>query len=400
MIKKIDIRQLRVGMYIDDLDANWLDHNFVTQRFAVKDHKTLQKLIKSGLKHLYIDTDKGKDVEEAPTIEVVQERVEEEVRHVAPSEKPLENRVSVEEELSAARGIYKEASGIMQNLMEGMRFGKEIEVNSVREISDQMVESAFRNKDALISLSRIKDKDHYTYMHSVSVSGLMITFGRTMGFDKQRIRDIAIGGLLHDIGKMETPDKILNKPGKLTDHEFDIMRSHVVYSRELLQDQTGITQDALDVAAQHHERVDGSGYPLGLKGDEISEVGQMSTIVDVYDALTSVRVYKNAWEPNLVLKKLMEWSSSHFNPTLVHMFIRCLGVYPIGAMVELESGLIGIVIEQNEVNLLKPKVKIVYSAKHHHYVPAHEVDLEKSDDFIKTAIDPKKYQINPTTFYY
>jgi len=400
MIKKIDIRQLEVGMYIDDLDANWLDHNFITKRFAVSNQKTLQKLLTSGIKHLYIDTQKGKDVEEAPTHQEVQQRVDEEVRHVAKAEKPVENQVSVEEELTAARNIYKEASGLMQNLMDGLRLGKEVEVAAIQETSEQMVDSAFRNKDALISLSRIKDKDHYTYMHSVSVAGLMITFGRSMGFDKDKIREIALGGLLHDIGKMKTPDKILNKPGKLTDEEFDIMRSHVVFSREILKEKTGITQNALDVAAQHHERMDGTGYPLGLKGDAISQVGQMSTIVDVYDALTSVRVYKNAWEPNMVLKKLMEWSNSHFNPTLVHMFIRCLGVYPIGAMVELDSGLVGIVIEQNEVNLLKPKLKIIYNAKHLGYVAAHELDLEKSDDFIKSAIEPKKYQINPTTFYY
>jgi len=400
MIKKIDIRQLEVGMYIDDLDANWLDHNFITKRFAVSNQKTLQKLLTSGIKHLYIDTQKGKDVEEAPTHQEVQQRVDEEVRHVAKAEKPVENQVSVEEELTAARNIYKEASGLMQNLMDGLRLGKEVEVAAIQETSEQMVDSAFRNKDALISLSRIKDKDHYTYMHSVSVAGLMITFGRSMGFDKDKIREIALGGLLHDIGKMKTPDKILNKPGKLTDEEFDIMRSHVVFSREILKEKTGITQNALDVAAQHHERMDGTGYPLGLKGDAISQVGQMSTIVDVYDALTSVRVYKNAWEPNMVLKKLMEWSHSHFNPTLVHMFIRCLGVYPIGAMVELDSGLVGIVIEQNEVNLLKPKLKIIYNAKHLGYVAAHELDLEKSDDFIKSAIEPKKYQINPTTFYY
>lgn len=400
MIKKIEISQLQVGMYIDDLDANWLDHNFITKRFAVSNQKILQKLLTSGIKHLYIDTQKGKDVAEAPTRQVVEQRVEEEVRHVAKAEKPVENQISVKEELTAARVLYKEASGLMQSLMEGMHFGKEIEVESIQDISEQMVDSAFRNKDALISLSRIKDKDHYTYMHSVSVSGLMITFARSMGFDKKKVREIAMGGLLHDIGKMKTPDKILNKPGKLSDKEFEIMRSHVTFSRELLEEQTGMTQNALDVAAQHHERMDGTGYPLGLKGDEISQVGQMSTIVDVYDALTSVRVYKNAWEPNMVLKKLMEWSNSHFNPTLVHMFIRCLGVYPIGAMVELDSGLVGIVIEQNEVNLLKPKLKIIYNAKQLGYVTAHDLDLEKSDDFIKSAVEPKKYQINPSTFYY
>ncbi|MDH3355067.1 MAG: DUF3391 domain-containing protein, partial [Chromatiales bacterium] len=220
MIKRIDIRQLQVGMYVEDLDASWLDHNFITQRFAV-DQKTLLRLVKSGLKYLYIDTKKGIDIEEAPTQQEVHHKVEKQVRQIAKEEKPLENQVSVEEELSKARSVCKEASGVIQNLMEGMRFGQEIEIESIQSITDQMIDSTFRNKDALISLSRIKDKDHYTYMHSVGVSSLMITFGRAMGFDKEKIRELAVGGLLHDVGKMETPEKILNKPGKLNDSEFD-----------------------------------------------------------------------------------------------------------------------------------------------------------------------------------
>ena len=288
---------------------------------------------------------------------------------------------------------------MMQHLMEDARLGKQVEVEQIEPISEQMIESAFRNKDAFISLSRIKTKDQYTFMHSVSVAGLMITFSRAMGFDMDLIRQVSIGGLLHDIGKMKTPNEILNKPGKLDDNEFKIMKSHVVYSREMLEGRAGISQAALDVAALHHERVDGTGYPLGLKGDEISEVGQMSTIVDVYDALTSVRVYKSAWEPSVALKKLLEWSSSHFNPAQVKQFIRCLGIYPVGTLVELDSGLVGIVLKQGETDLLKPVVRIIYSTRKRDYVKIREVDLSRTDDFIKQAVSPQVYQIDLATFY-
>ncbi len=399
MKKKVSVQQLKRGMYIEDLDASWFEHNFLVNQFEIKDDKTLNKLINSGLKHVYIDTRKGIDVEDAPTQVEVQDSLAVQTSEIAEEFSHLEKQIPVAAELNRAREIYTEAHGLMQNLMGDVRLGKQVSVEQIEPISEKMIESAFRNKDALISLSRIKNKDQYTFMHSVSVAGLMITFSRALGLDMDTIRQVAIGGLLHDIGKMKTPNEILNKPGKLSDEEFSIMKSHVVHSRELLEGKPGITQASLDVAAQHHERVDGTGYPLGLAGDEISTVGQMSTIVDVYDALTSIRVYKSAWEPSVALKKLLEWSSSHFDPVQVKQFIRCLGIYPVGTLVELDSGLVGIVIEQGETDLLKPRLKIIYSAIKKRLIPVRELDLTKTDDFIRQAVSPQVYQIDMAAFY-
>ncbi|MDH5424855.1 MAG: HD-GYP domain-containing protein [Gammaproteobacteria bacterium] len=399
MIKKISTTQLQVGMFISSLDASCLEHNFISSQFAVKNQNIIDKVIQTGIKSLYIDTDKGSDIQDAATITEVSQRLQEDTLKIAEKNDTLANQIPVQEEVNRARGIYKEAHGIMQDLMGDIRLGKQVEVERVQPIAEQLVESVFRNKDALISLSRIKDKDHYTFMHSVSVAGLMITFSRAMGFDMTLIKEIAIGGMLHDVGKMMTPNNVLNKPGKLDDNEFTIMKSHVVYSRELLEGKPGITQAALDVAAMHHERIDGTGYPLGLKGDEISLVGQMSTIVDVYDALTSVRVYKSAWEPNLALKKLLEWSDHHFKPELVKQFIRCLGIYPIGTLVELESGNIAIVIEQGEKDLLNPKVRIIYNKRIKGLVRVKEVELAKTDDRIIKSVSPQTYQIDLAAFY-
>lgn len=398
MIKKIASNQLQVGMFISNLDASCLEHNFITSQFAVKDENIIQKIHTTGIKHLYIDTSKGIDIQDAATATEVSNKLDKETLKIAENSDALDNQIPVQEELDRARGIYKDAHNIMQDLMGDIRLGKQVEVERVEPISIELVESVFRNKDALVSLSRIKDKDHYTFMHSVSVAGLMITFSRAMGFDMSLIKEIAIGGMLHDVGKMLTPNNVLNKPGKLNDGEFKIMKSHVVYSRELLEGKPGITQAALDVAAMHHERIDGSGYPLGLKGDEISLVGQMSTIVDVYDALTSVRVYKSAWEPNLALKKLLEWSSTHFKPELVKEFIRCLGIYPIGTLVELESGNVAIVIEQGISDLLNPTVKIIYNTKKKGLVKVSELDLTTTDDRIVKSVSPQTYQIDLAMF--
>ena len=399
MIKKISTDQLQVGMFISNLDASCLEHNFISSRFAVNNEELIQKVWKTGIKNVYIDTNKGIDIQDAATIGEVNAGLQKATLKIATENNTLDNQISVQEEVKRARGIYKEAHGIMQNLMGDIRLGKQVEVERVQPIAEQLVESIFRNKDALISLSRIKDKDHYTFMHSVSVAGLMITFSRAMGFDMDLIKEISIGGMLHDVGKMMTPDNVLNKPGALDDGEFKIMKSHVVYSKELLEGKPGITQAALDVAAMHHERIDGTGYPLGLKGDEISLVGQMSTIVDVYDALTSVRVYKSAWEPNLALKKLLEWSDHHFNPDLVKQFIRCLGIYPIGTLVELDSGNVAIVIEQGEKDLLNPKVRIIYNTHKKGMVPVKELDLSKTDDRIVKSVSPQDYQIDLAAFY-
>ena len=288
----------------------------------------------------------------------------------------------------------------MKNLMHDFRLGKQVEVESIQPIANEMVNSIFRNKDAMVSLTRMKNKDDYTFMHSVSVAGLLISFARAEGVSFPKIEELAIGGLLHDIGKMTTPNEILNKKGKLEEEEFTIMKDHVVQSRIILKDLPGINKTALDVASQHHERIDGSGYPFNLKGKQISLAGQMAAIVDVYDALTSERVYKSAWEPAYVLRKLIEWSQHHFDTRLVHHFIRCLGIYPVGTLIEMHSGRVGIVIEQHEEDLLHPVVKFVYDTQSRGYMPVKIVDLhEKNDDQIKRSVSAKSYGIDISKFF-
>lgn len=401
MIKKIPVAMLKPGMFIHDLDASWMTHDFVRTRFAVDNGEIVSKIVRSGLKQIYIDTSKGADVHDAPSITQVQEQVESQVATIATPPLPSlpSKQITTQEELKRARSIVTEANVIMTHLMHDVRLGKQVEVEALMPIADEMVSSIFRNPDALISLSRMKNKDDYTFMHSVSVAGLLITFARHEGFSHAQIREIAIGGLLHDIGKMSTPDTILNKNGKLTDEEFAIMKDHVVQSRLILEKIPGFSSMALNVAAQHHERFDGSGYPLGLKGDAISSIGQMSSIVDVYDALTSERIYKDAWEPTFVLKKLIEWSQHHFKTEQVHSFIRCLGIYPVGTLVEMESGRIGIVIEQHHSNLLHPTVRFIYNRSTRRYTEPRVIELEREQsDTIKRAVSPLEFGIDLNAF--
>ncbi len=400
MIKKIKIADLTTGMYIHDLDANWLSHNFLKNQFAIKNSATLSKIRKSGLQQVYIDTSKGTDITTGQAASSVRQAIDAKEQALVSNIAPQQDQLTVAEEKERAHAVVREANKIITGVLENVRVNRNVDVASVSEVSSKLVDSVFRNKHALISLTRIKDKDHYTFQHSVSVCGLMVNFCRAMEFDKETVQKIAEGSMLHDIGKMLVPNEVLCKPGRLTDPEFVIMRKHVVYSREILENNPAIAQCGLDVAAQHHERVDGSGYPLGLKGDEISIYGKMSTIVDVYDALASVRCYKNAWEPSLVLKKLLEWSDHHFEAGLVHKFIRSLGIYPVGSLVELNSGKLAIVIDQSQDDLLSPIVQIIYSIKQNGYVRPQQLDLSKTTaEKIKNWVDPEKFGIDITNFF-
>lgn len=390
MIKQISTSELRVGMYIHDLDCSWLDHPFAISKFLIKDPKTIQKIASAGIRRVAIDTDKGRDVEQvaAPELPAANE----------PGSERRPARVSAREEGPRAAALFREATSVIKNLMEDARLGKQVEMQTLDPLAERMVQSVFRSPHALSGISRIKTKDEYTFMHCVSVAGLMTTFAREMGLDEDTIHQVAIGGMVHDIGKTLVPDEVLNKPGKLEGDEWAVMKRHVEFSGELLKEHLGLSQVAIDVTMLHHERMDGTGYPKGLKGDDISLIGQMSAIVDVYDALTSVRVYKEAWEPSVTLKKLMEWSPDHFNPKLVQRFIKCLGIYPIGSLVELESGRVGIVTEQGE-DVLRPCLKIIYNARKRCYTRVRELDLarEKSDRIV-AARSPRDFGIDLSAF--
>jgi len=384
MIKKIKVEQIQVGMYIHDFNCGWLNHPFLTNSMLVSGEEIIRKVIDYGIRELYIDTDKGYDVDGAPTAEEVKREIQAEVNRVAEGEREDRNPVPLQEEIVKAKGIREEAKKTIHNIMEEIRFGKQIETERVEHVVDDMIDSIFRNQDALISLARLKDKDEYTYMHSVSVCVLMISFGKCLGFGMSLLKDVGVGAMLHDIGKMIVPQTVLNKEEKLSDEELKLMQKHVEYSRMLLEQTKGVSEIAMKVAAQHHERVDGTGYPAGLKGEEISYYAKAIAIADVYDAMTSRRCYQDRFMPTDVLKRLYEWSNYHYDRDLVQQFIRCVGIYPIGTLVRLESGNVGIVVKHGEKSLLHPVVRVVYNVKTQRY-PRMPFDIDLANPSGKSA---------------
>jgi putative nucleotidyltransferase with HDIG domain len=238
-----------------------------------------------------------------------------------------------------------------------------------------IVDSEIRNRDALVCLSQLKNRDEYTAFHSMNVCILAVAFGRALLLPREDLHLLGIGGLLHDIGKMKVPLDILNKPDKLTEAEFAEMKNHVRYGEEILSRIPDIPDPVVQMVAQHHERYNGKGYLKGLQGEQVSLFGQISTIVDVYDAITSDRVYRAGLLPNVALKKMFEWSASDFNRGLFEHFVKSIGIYPVGSLVEVNGLDIGIVVAANRENAMKPTVKLVKNRSGQLYRPAPLVDL-------------------------
>lgn len=400
-IKLIKIDDLRPGMYIQDVNCSWMDHPFVANHFLVKDARRISEIKALGVRELYIDTKKGNDVAgEAKSQDDIRRDVDVRMEEIAQELQAEPQRVGLAQEVERAHALHNEANRIVRNLIQDVRLGKQVELEQVEPVVEKIITSVFRNQDALLPLVRLKDHDDYTFQHSVSVSALLVSFARGLKLERPIIKEIAIGGLLHDVGKAKLPDDILNKPAKLTEAEFAKMKSHVVQSILILQNTPGISQIALDVAGQHHERFDGTGYPNKLKGELISLYGRMGAIVDVYDAITSDRCYHKGMAPTAALGRLLEWSKYHFDPELVRAYVKCVGIYPTGSLVRLESGRLGVVIEQREEKMMQPCVRVIFHLKSNRYIPPEIIDLTASsckdkisghEEFETWNIDPKRW---------
>ena len=398
MHKRISVEQLRPGMFIHDLNTGWLGHPFARSRFALKDEGQIDQIREAGIRELYIDTARGLDAQGATDTAEVKADIEREILKIGEEEPPPLRRVTLDEELDRAGEIQSQARRVVRDMMHDVRLGGQIELDAMEPLVEKMTESILRNSGALLSLGRLKSVDNYTFEHSVSVCALMIAFARTMDLDAAKIREFGLGALLHDVGKAHTPIEILNKPGKFTDAEFAIMKRHPADGHAILKQYPSLSAVPLAIALQHHERMDGSGYPHKRRGEEIAFAAQMAAIVDVYDAISSDRVYHKGLPPAEAVRKIFEWSRHHFNPDLVKVFVRSIGIYPVGALVRLESRKLGWVTEQNPDHLLKPRVKVFFDAERRCALEPVEIDLAAANgsgggDRIESYEDPRAWGI-------
>jgi len=295
-------------------------------------------------------------------------------------------------EIEMARVVQREAQVVIRDIMQDVRLGKNIESDRVKRVVNNMIDSIFSNQAALASLTRIKDYDEYTFVHSINVCILCLTLGRHLNLSREELEQMGIGALLHDVGKMKIPPHILNKPGTLTEEEFNEVKKHPLYTMEVLEKAHGIPEASKQVALQHHERYNGRGYPRGLRGEQIGRFGQIAAIIDVYDAITADRVYKKAIPLHEGIRMIYQGIKEDFNQLLVEHFIQCVGIYPAGTLVLLDSEEIGIVCAVNPGKLLRPNVMLIYQNPKTRYPQPFVVDLmEKGEDsqwFKRTIVMP------------
>jgi putative nucleotidyltransferase with HDIG domain len=283
-------------------------------------------------------------------------------------------RVAAGEEMAQAAKLVARSKEAVVAMFGEARLGKAISAEDCVPLVADIADSVARNPSALVSLARLKTKDDYTYMHSVAVCALMVALARQMGMNEAQTREAGLAGLLHDIGKMAMPMDVLNKPGALTDAEFAVMRSHPVRGYEMLKEGSAVPDSALDVCLHHHEKIDGSGYPEKLVGEQISLLARMGAVCDVYDAITSNRPYKNAWDAAGSIQRMAQWQG-HFDPAVFKAFVMGVGIYPVGTLVRMNSGRLGVVIDQNPGSLVAPKVRLFFSTKSKMPIPVQVLDL-------------------------
>lgn len=400
MHKRIAVSQLRLGMYIHEFCGSWMEHPFWRTAFLLDDPDDLRRIIDCGITEVWIDTARGLDVaagEEgsAATEQSAAAEVNRALLAAASAGSQPVKRLSLAEEAARAARICAAARTAVSEMFHEARLGKAIDSARSIALVEEISGSVQRNPGAIISLARLKNRDEYTYMHSVAVCALMIGLARELGLDEQQTRDAGQAGLLHDVGKMMIPDSILNKPGKLTDDEFARMREHPAEGHRLLSKaSTPICDVAMDVCLHHHEKTDGSGYPHRLVDAQISLFAKMGAICDVYDAITSNRPYKAGWNPAESLRKMAEWCKGHFDPKLFHAFVKCVGIYPVGSLVRLQSGRLAVVIEQHEEALLTPRVRAFFSTRSNARIPPEIIDLARPGcaDKVIGAEDPEKWR--------
>lgn len=395
MLKKITIQQLEIGMYVEAI----IDQSGVkrlNRKGVVASQDALNSLRNAGVQSLIVDTSRQMKVEPEETGSI--DTTETEKKKVALN---TSSHLDYQSQCSKAYQIYCQAKSVLERAVHNLGKGEVIDIESFIALSDNFIDSIFEDQDALLLASMIREKDEYLLEHSINVALLMAAFARYLELPRETIEKLTLGAFLHDIGKIKVDDEVLNKPGSLTTSEFALMKDHVTFGLAAVDENPKVNEVARQVIAQHHEKLDGSGYPLGLSGDQISQFGRMASIVDVYDAITSERCYKSGRLSSDAFKFMLQSIDTQFDADLVNKFIKCLGVYPVGSLVELTRNRLAVVIRSNSEAPLRPVVKAFYNLRQKHYIEPVDIDLGRSleRDEIKRSLRVQDVDLDIPRFF-
>ena len=395
--EKIGINELVPGMFVESI-AEQKGNLKVASRGKVTNKSIVNSLKKRGVLAVIVDPSKQFMPDQSQTDAEPNEASPSTSKD--PGEPAQKKQVSFDQEVSIANKLHKKGKSIQKALLKSVAKGLTLNVAVSEEFSNNLVGSIDRNPNALLCLTKIREKDDYLLEHSLNVAILLANFAKYIGLEEEIVQELALTGFLHDIGKIKIPDSILHKPGRLTDQEMNIMRDHVVFGIEALEEMD-ISKRMIRTISEHHERLDGYGYPEGARGDEISDYGRMISIVDVYDALTADRCYKAGMSSQKALQILLKDTPSKYDRQLVQKFIKCIGVYPVGSLVKLTDATIAMVVRHNEAAPLKPLVKVFYSVEGSHYLAPEDIDLAISNTklAVESAVLASDYKIDFNTFF-
>ena len=385
-------------MFVSRLDRPWLGTPFLIQGLLVKTQEDIDNF-RRWCRYVYIDTERGVDapysIDASRWENLLQTGL---MSAAAQASYAGDYQVDFAHEIGVARDLLTTADALLRAMLNDVRLHKRLNAGQAKFAVADMAQSIMRNPDAMLFLTALKDKDQYTTQHSINVCILALAFGRELGLPMGDLVLLGLGALLHDIGKMATPEEILNKPGELTPGEWQIVKRHVTDGVRLLEHVPGFPERSIEIVQRHHERFDGSGYPEGLSGKAIGLFGLIASVTDVYDAMTSERVYRSAVTSYEALKHLFESRNATFDSELVLRFIQCLGVYPVGSLVELSSGEVGLVVSVHPAYRLRPRVRIILDPQGKRYPSSFIVDL--MNQFVAPGSVPLEVVgvVNPATY--
>ncbi len=388
--KRIDVSELAFGMYVSELDRPWTDTPFMFQGFVLRSEEEIATLRKF-CKYVIVDDDRS-ELSDDPTRGGL-------LRSGAPlagtGRIVHAERVSVEVEIAQARDVVNSSERVLQDAIKAVHIGGDVNAAEVRGAVTKMTESVIRNPDALVLITALRERGGYFLNRSMNASVYMIMFARFLGMEQKDIEKAGMVGMLQDIAMVRLPDAVVNKKGPLTPEEQKLMRTHVEAGAKIIADTHGLGTEISTLALVHHERHDGSGYPKGLRGEELVTLGAVAGLIDTYGAMTTARPYADPMSPSNAVGMLHKWRGRAFHADLVEEFIRCIGVFPVGSVVELNTGEVGIVISQNLTKRLQPRVMVVRDPKGQPLRPQKLLDLSKNPK--ATADEP--YRIRKTLEY-